>query len=89
MGEGWLCWAGDEDRELGLTVERTEGSGSGVRPPHRGVITEALGDELGRGSGAGEWEEIGAGQRTKERAGRGAGSRSAAGEAQKGASRDS
>lgn len=29
MGEGWLSWAGNEDKDLGLTVSRTEGAGSG------------------------------------------------------------
>lgn len=49
MGEGWLSWAGEEDKDLGLTVKRTEGSGSGVRPPHCGAIsTEAKGDEEGK-----------------------------------------
>lgn len=85
MGGGWLRWAGGEDRDLGLTVERTEGSGSGVRPPpvshHRGTGRGGKGVGV-RGVGR-DW----AGQRTEERAGRGAGSRSAAGGAQKGASR--
>ena len=27
-------WAGDEDEDVGLAVERAEGSGSGVRPTH-------------------------------------------------------
>lgn len=28
MGEGWLSWDGDEDRDLGLTVKMTKGLGS-------------------------------------------------------------
>lgn len=28
MGEGWLSWDEDEDRDLGLTVKMTEGLGS-------------------------------------------------------------
>lgn len=49
MGEGWLSWAGDEDKGLGLIVKSTEDSGFGVRPSHCGTIsTEVQGVGVGR-----------------------------------------
>lgn len=58
MGEGWLSWAGDKDKDLGLTVNMTKGLGSGLvsgiltvgpsAPRHREMRWEGKGEGKGR-----------------------------------------